>query len=125
MSAHAIDPNLIFSADLGDFQARVVEASHQGPILVDFWADWCAPCHAIAPHITRVVNEFGGKVRLAKVEVDEGENMKLAGHYRLRGFPTIMLFVAGQERGRFSGSRASHWIHEWLLEHAGEALAGN
>ncbi|MFM1891394.1 MAG: hypothetical protein RLZ44_471, partial [Pseudomonadota bacterium] len=103
---------------------RVVQASHTAPVLVDFWADWCAPCHAIAPHITRVVNELGGRVRLAKVEVDEGENMKLAGHYRLRGFPTIMLFVGGEERGRFSGSRASHWIHDWVLEHAGEALGG-
>jgi len=45
--------------------------------------------------------------------------MRLAGHYRLRGFPTIMLYVKGEERGRFSGSRASHWIHEWLQEHLG------
>ena len=109
--------NLIFDVDLDDFQARVIEASQQGPILVDFWADWCAPCHAIAPHITRVVNEREGKVRLAKCEVDEGENMKLAGKYRMRGFPTIMLFVAGEERGRFSGARATHWINEWLDEH--------
>lgn len=109
--------DLIFSADLHDFDERVVQASHQAPVLVDFWADWCGPCHAIAPHITRVINERGGAVRLAKVEVDEGENMKLAGHYRLRGFPTIMLFQEGEERGRFSGSRATHWIHDWLDEH--------
>ena len=108
---------LIFDVDLDDFQARVIEASQQGPILVDFWADWCAPCHAIAPHITRVVNEREGEVRLAKCEVDEGENMKLAGKYRMRGFPTIMLFVDGEERGRFSGARATHWINEWLDEH--------
>jgi putative thioredoxin len=122
MSARASGEQLIFEASLEDFAERVVQASHATPVLVDFWADWCAPCHAIAPHITRVVNEFGGRVRLAKVEVDEGENMKLAGHYRLRGFPTIMLFVAGEERGRFSGSRASHWIHDWVLEHAGAVL---
>ena len=91
---------LIFDANVDDFQALVVDASRTIPVLVDFWADWCAPCHAIAPHITRVVNEFDGQVRLAKVEVDEGENMRLAGHYRLRGFPTIVLFVAGEERGR-------------------------
>jgi len=109
--------DLIFTADLHDFEQRVIGASQQAPVLVDFWADWCAPCHAIAPHITRVINEREGAVRLAKVEVDEGENMKLAGRYRLRGFPTIMLFQGGEEKGRFSGSRATHWIHEWLDDH--------
>jgi len=108
---------LIFDAGLEDFEDRVVRASSEAPVLVDFWADWCAPCHAIAPHVTRAVDELGGRVRLAKVEVDEGENMKLAGHYRLRGFPTIMLFRDGQEVSRFSGSRATHWILEWLAEH--------
>ena len=52
-----------------------------------------------------------------RVEVDEVENMKLAGRYRLRGFPTILLFVAGAELGRFSGARASHWIEEWVVQH--------
>ncbi len=117
MKQQDADVGLVYQAGLEDFEARVVQASHQVPVLVDFWADWCAPCHAIAPHLTRVVNALGGKVRLAKVEVDEGENMKLAGHYRLRGFPTIMLFVDGQEVARFSGSRASHWIAAWLVEH--------
>lgn len=107
----------IGTADLEDFDRLVITASHQTPILVDFWADWCAPCHAIAPHLQRVMDERGGTVRLVKVEVDAGENMKLAGHYRLRGFPTVMLFVAGEERGRFSGSRASPWINHWLDEH--------
>ena len=110
------DP-LIFNVDLPDFATQVIEASHQGPILVDFWADWCAPCHAIAPHLKRVIDETDGAIRLAKVEVDEGENMKLAGRYRLRGFPTVMLFVDGEEVSRFSGSRATHWIHDWLAEH--------
>ena len=109
--------NLIFNIDLHDFDQQVVAASNQGPVLVDFWADWCEPCHAIAPHLTRVINELNGKVRLAKCEVDEGDNMKLAGRYRLRGFPTIMLFNHGAEVARFSGSRATHWIHEWLSQH--------
>jgi len=108
--------HLIFNVDLADFEQQVIQASRQAPILVDFWADWCAPCHAIAPHITRVVKDAAGEVRLAKVEVDEGENMKLAGRYRLRGFPTIMLFAEGAEVARFSGARARHWIQEWLDE---------
>lgn len=107
----------VFACHLEQFAARVLEGSHHYPVLVDFWADWCAPCHALAPHLERVVQECEGRVKLAKVEVDEGDNMKLAGHYRLRGFPTVLLFHRGEERGRFSGSRASPWLREWLAEH--------
>jgi putative thioredoxin len=106
-----------FAVGLPDFGARVAEASRERPVLVDFWADWCAPCHALAPHLERVVDELGGAVALAKVEVDEGENMKLAGHFRLRGFPTVILFRNGRECGRFSGSRSSHWLRDWLRQH--------
>ena len=107
----------IFAVDLPDFDQRVIETSHKQPILVDFWADWCGPCHGLAPHLQRVVDELEGEVVLAKVEVDEGENMKLAGHYRVRGFPTVILFRDGEEHGRFSGSRGSHWLREWLDDH--------
>lgn len=109
----------IFSVDEHDFQDRVIQASHQQPILADFWADWCPPCLALAPHLERVVNEYNGQLLLAKIEVDD--NMRLAGHYRLRGFPTVILFHNGEELGRFSGSRASHWLRDWLIEH----LAGH
>jgi putative thioredoxin len=107
----------IFAVDHPRFQADVIDASHRHPILVDFWADWCAPCHALSPHLERVVEEHGGRLHLAKVEVDEGDNMKLAGHYRLRGFPTVILFHGGEERGRFSGSRSTHQLREWVQEH--------
>ncbi len=109
----------IFDCDYEDFDQRVVDASRDTPVIVDFWADWCAPCHAIAPQLQRVVDEMEGAVRLAKVEVDAGENMKLAGHYRLRGFPTIMLFNDGIERARFSGARPAHWIEHWIDDHLG------
>jgi len=106
-----------FDVDHERFQAEVVDASHRHPILVDFWADWCAPCHALAPHLKRVIDEYAGTILLAKVEVDEGDNMRLAGHYRLRGFPTVILFQNGEERGRFSGSRSSHQVRDWIHEH--------
>jgi putative thioredoxin len=117
MSRHPVASAHIFPVDQQEFHAKVVDASQGGPILVDFWADWCAPCHALTPHLTRVIEESGGSLRLAQVEVDEGDNMKLAGHYRLRGFPTVILFLGGEELGRFSGARASHWIRDWLDEH--------
>ena len=109
--------NVVFECGLDDFEERVVAASHEMPILVDFWADWCAPCHALTPHLNRAMKAMQGAVRLAKVEVDDGENMKLAGHYRLRGFPTILLFHGGRELGRFSGARAAHWIEQWIAQH--------
>ena len=108
---------VIFECHLEDFEQRVIAASHAVPVLVDFWADWCAPCHAIAPQLARVLNDLQGRVHLAKVEVDEGENMKLAGRFRLRGFPTVMLFRDGHELGRFAGARAAHWIAHWIDEH--------
>jgi putative thioredoxin len=114
----------VFDVDQDRFQSDVVEASAGQPILVDFWADWCAPCHALSPHLTRAVDEYEGAILLAKVEVDEGDNMKLAGHYRVRGFPTVMLFQDGRERGRFSGSRSTHQIRDWIHEHLdSEAVA--
>jgi putative thioredoxin len=111
-----------FAVDEPHFREQVLEASRERPILVDFWADWCSPCHALAPHLEKVVEELGGAVLLAKVEVDEGENMRLAGHYRLRGFPTVLLFHAGEEIGRFSGARPTHWLRDWLEEHAADWL---
>jgi len=106
----------VFEANLEDFDDLVLKASAEKVILVDFWADWCAPCHGLTPHLMKAVNELEGRITLAKVEVDEGENMKLAGRYKLRGFPTVILFTGGEERARFTGARATHWIHDWLRE---------
>ena len=104
----------VFDVDEWGFQSRVIEASRQKPVLVDFWAEWCAPCLTLAPALERVIRELDGAVDLAKVEVDD--NMRLAGHYRLRGFPTVIMFYRGEELGRFSGSRPVHWIRDWIGE---------
>lgn len=107
----------IFETELATFERNVVQASRERPILVDFWAAWCAPCLVIAPVLERVLKELGGAVRLAKLEVDEGENMKLAGHYRVRGFPTVILFDDGAEVARFSGARSRTQILEFIHSH--------
>lgn len=114
MSAKA---DYVFEANLEDFEEVVINASNQQIILADFWADWCGPCHGLTPHLSRALDAFNGKVLLAKVEVDEGENMKLAGRYKLRGFPTVILFKQGEEQGRFAGIKPTHWIREWIEEH--------
>lgn len=107
----------IFEIHYETFQKDVIEASHEKPILVDCWADWCAPCHAIAPILEKVIHTYAGAVTLAKLEVDEGENMKIAGHYAVRGFPTILLFKDGEELGRFSGAKPAHFIEDFIATH--------
>ncbi|HID49191.1 MAG TPA: thioredoxin [Chromatiales bacterium] len=109
--------SLVFDTSLETFDANVLQASADTPVLVDFWADWCPPCVVIAPLLEQVVNELGGEVRLAKLEVDEGGNMKLAGRYQVRGFPTIILFRDGEERGRFSGAKPASFIETFIREH--------
>ena len=120
MSRLSPDSTHIFDANEANYDRRVIQASREQPILVDFWATWCAPCLSLSPALERVVGELEGLVRLAKVEVDD--NMHLAGHYRLRGFPTVILFVDGEEVGRFHGSRGTHWLREWLEEQLGDFL---
>ena len=105
----------IFDVDEKGFDKQVLEASSEKPILIDFWADWCSPCISLAPHLERVINDYDGEVLLGKVEVDD--NMRLAGRYKLKGFPTVILYRDGEEKARFAGSRPSHWIRQWIDEH--------
>jgi len=107
----------VVDVHLEDFPTTVLQQSRERPVLVDFWADWCGPCHAIAPNLVRAVEEEEGRILLAKLEVDEGENMKLAGHYRVRGFPTIILFRDGEPVDRFSSARPLHFIREFIHQH--------
>ncbi len=113
----------IYAVDYEDFDTRVIQASRQRPVLVDLWAEWCAPCLVIAPVLERVIADFAGSLHLAKVEVDAGENMKLAGHYRVRGFPTLILFEQGEERARFHGARPHHYIREFIEQGCSTPLA--
>ena len=105
---------LIFDVDLEQFDALVIKASEEKPILVDLWADWCSPCLVIAPVLKKLVAEYDGQIKLAKVEVDEGENMKLAGHYKVRGFPTILLIIDGEEVARFSGAKPLSFLRNFI-----------
>lgn len=110
--------NLIIETSLDSFEQDVLTASQQRPVLVDFWAEWCPPCVVVAPLLEQVVKEREGEVLLVKLEVDEGENMKLAGRYQVRGFPTIILFENGEEKGRFSGAKPVSHIEQFIDDHA-------
>ena len=107
----------IRDVNVEDFDSKVLSVSQQRTVLVDFWAEWCSPCLVIAPVLTRIVEGYAGALELAKVEVDVGENMKLAGHYRVRGFPTVILFRQGEEQGRFSGAQPLSRVRRFVEQH--------
>jgi thioredoxin 1 len=104
----------IFNTDLNTFQASVIQASHNKPILLDIWADWCSPCLVLAPMLKKIDFVYAGKIDIAKLEADDGDNMKIAGQYKVRGFPTVILFRHGQEAARFSGARPMQFIREFI-----------
>ena len=73
------------------FKSEVLESSV--PVLVDYWAEWCGPCKMIAPILDEVAKDYAGKLKIAKLNIDE--NQKTPGEYGIRGIPTLMLFKAG------------------------------
>lgn len=110
--------NTIFDTTVENFNKEVIEASHLHPILVDLWADWCPPCIVIAPILKQVVENYDSDISLAKIEVDEGKNMKIAGQYQVRGFPTILLILNGEEKARFSGAQSAAFIENFIDENS-------
>ncbi len=75
------------------------------PVLVDFWATWCGPCHTIAPHIEQIAKEYGGAVKVAKLDIDR--NQVIAGRYNVRSIPTMIVFEGGQPAARVTGADPS------------------
>ncbi|WJW74754.1 thioredoxin [Thiohalobacter sp. IOR34] len=88
------DSAYLFEVTREDFPQRVIEASHEGPVLVDFWAEWCAPCQMQLPILSRLAEEFGGKLRVAKVNTDE--QAELATEHGIRSIPTLKLYRHGE-----------------------------
>ena len=109
---------LVFNVNLEQFDEKVIKASNETPVLVDLWAEWCSPCLVIAPVLKQLIVEYDGKIKLAKVEVDEDENMKLAGRYQVRGFPTVLLIIGGEEVARFSGAKPLSFIRDFVDDNA-------
>jgi thioredoxin 1 len=84
------------------FEADVLKSDK--PVLVDFWAEWCGPCKMIAPVLDELANEYGGKVKIAKVNIDEHQN--LAAQYRVTAIPTLLVFKGGQVVEQMVGAKS-------------------
>lgn len=92
------------------FDADVLNAS--GPVVVDFWAEWCGPCKQIAPALEDIATELGDKVTVAKVNIDD--NPQTPAKYGVRGIPTLILFKDGQVASMKVGAMPKSKIQEWI-----------
>ena len=94
------------------FEKDVLQAT--GPVLVDFWAEWCGPCKQIAPALEQIAEELGGKVTIAKLDIEQSPTTP--SRYGVRGIPTMMLFKGGQMASMKVGAMPKQKILEWLNE---------
>ena len=94
------------------FDEEVIKANT--PVLVDFWADWCAPCKMIAPIVEELAGEFDGKIKFTKLDVDS--NPKSASSYGIRGIPTMLIFNAGEPVDQVVGAVSKSVLKKRLEE---------
>ena len=97
----------------GNFEKDVLKSST--PVLVDFWATWCGPCKALAPKLDEIAKEYGTKLRVAKVDIDQ--NRETPSTYGVRGVPTLVLFKDGQVIDQIVGNHPKENITALLNKH--------
>ena len=93
-----------------NFESEVLKAP--GPVVVDFWAEWCGPCKAMSPLVDELATEMGEKLKVVKVNIDESPNAPTK--YGVRGIPTFMVFRNGQVVDTRVGSMSKGQLNEWV-----------
>ena len=97
-----------------DFPQAVLQRSHEVPIVVDLWAEWCGPCKVLGPLLERLTVEAGGDFELVKIDVDA--NPELSQQFDVQGIPTVIAFRNGAVAGRFTGALPENQLRTWLEE---------
>ena len=105
----------VFDATTATFEAEVLQASLQTPVLVDFWAGWCGPCKALGPILEKLAGEYNGAFRLAKVDTEA--EPQIAGAFQIRSIPTVFLVKDGQIVDGFQGALPEGQVREFLAHH--------
>lgn len=105
----------IFNASSADFDQSVIQNSHVKPVLVDFWADWCAPCKVLMPLLEKITAEYRGELLLAKVNCDVEQD--IVARFGIRSLPTVVLFKDGQPVDGFAEARPESEIRAMLEPH--------
>jgi len=112
--ASGISENII-EINEQNFQTAVLEESSRRLVVIDFWADWCAPCKALMPVLEKLANEYAGQFLLAKVNADEQQN--ISGQFGIRSLPTVIFMKEGQPVDAFQGAQSEKEIREFLDKH--------
>lgn len=111
------------SYEVQDFQTDVLDASRNKPVVVDFWADWCAPCKTLGPILDKLAEEAEGRWKLVKVDADK--NPDLAMNYNVRGLPTVKMFYNQEVVSEFSGAQPETRVRQWLEDNLPEDSTGS
>lgn len=109
------EPLYINEGNGGNFKSLVIDRSAATPVLVDFWADWCAPCKSLMPLLARLADEYEGRFYLVKVNTDA--NQELAAQLGIRSLPTVKLFKNGTVVDEFMGALPEAAVREFLDRH--------
>jgi thioredoxin 1 len=96
------------------FDEEVIHSSQ--PVLVDFWAEWCGPCKAIAPILDEIAEEYKGRIRIAEIDLDVEENQSIAQKYAIRSIPTLILFKDGVLEDQVVGLQTKMQLTQLLDE---------